>query len=161
MSEPKKRSLRSLVLCIICGLYIGCGTLGGIGNTIYFPTSKKKLEIALDSLFAKYPDYKIPKKWEPFNDWSARGYDFLESRIFYFKSSPEEMYYVTFIGDSVMLADTTKIGIGVRAIYNGDYRGKWLLGDSLDSKAKERITKRFHNEIVSKLEQYTKTKSYK
>ena len=150
--------IRIIFFCLIFCLVISCGTLGSIGDTIFFPTSKKKLEIAIDSLYAKHPEYKIPEKWEPFNDWSKLGYDFLESRIFYFKSEPEEMYYVAFYGDSTILADTTKVGIGIRAMYNGDYRGRWLLGDSLSFKEKQRIKARFDREIVSKLEEYTKTK---
>ena len=69
------------------------------------------------------------------------------------------MYYVTFIGDSTALASTTKIGIGIRALNKGSY--KWLLNDDLDSKEKERIEKRFDDEIISKLEEYTKTKALK
>ncbi len=161
MIRQHKMLLIAFIYSIITIGSISCGTLGGIGDTINFPTSKKNLEIAMDSLFVKHPEYKIPEKWETYNDWHQRGYDFLESRIFYFKSSPEEMYYVSFIGDSVMLADTTKIGIAIRATYNGDARGRWVLGDSLGSSEKQRIISRFDNEIVSKLEQYTKTKSSK
>lgn len=111
------------------------------------------------STYAKHPEYQMPASWEKFNTWSARGYDFLQSRIFYFKSSPEELYYVTFIGDSTALADTTKIEIGVRAINKGD--NKWLLNADLDSKERERIEERFDSEIVSKLEEYTATKATK
>lgn len=158
ITKKKMISLAVIAQCLICGL-VSCGTLGGIGDGIYFPISKKKLEIAMDSLYMKHPEYKAPKDWGKFNNWSERGYDFLESKIFYFKSSPEEMYYVTFIGDSTALASTTKIGIGIRALNKGSY--KWLLNDDLDSKEKERIEKRFDDEIISKLEEYTKTKALK
>src|SRR5258708_33537125 len=106
----KGKNLLTAIICItVANFLTSCGTLGGIGDTINFPTSKKKLEIAMDSLYIIHPEYKIPREWETYNSWHQRGYDFLESRIFYFKSFPEEMYYMTFIGDSVMLADTTKI----------------------------------------------------
>lgn len=158
----KKISLFTIIPLLICSLIVGCGTLGSIGDDIYFPISKKKLEIAMDSLYVRNPEYKIPEKWVKYNDWSKAGYDFLESRIFYFKSSPEEMYYVTFIGDSTTLADTTRIGIGIRAIFKGNITGKWwLVGNDLSSNEKERIEKRFDDEITPKLEKYTNTKASK
>jgi len=159
MINKKKGKLFLITIqCIIFSSFLGCGTLGGIGNVIYFSTSKKKLEVAIDSLYSKHPEYRIPEKWKVFNSWSENGYGFLESRIFYFNSSPEEMYYVTFIGDSAMLADATKTGIGVRAVFNGDANGKWFLDQDLDSREKQRMEKRFDGEIISKLEEYTKTK---
>ncbi|MGF7073846.1 hypothetical protein [Mucilaginibacter sp. 3215] len=142
-------------------LLMTCGTIGGIGKEVDFPVSKQNLEKAIDSLYAKHPEYKIPGKWKAFDGWSKAGYDFLESKIFYFKSPPEEMYYVTFIGDSAMLANPRKVGIGLRAIYNGDAHGKWLLESELNSEEKERINTRFANEIITKLELYTKTKASK
>jgi hypothetical protein len=138
---------------------MGCGTLGSIGEMIVFPASKNRLSIAMDTLYSRHPEYKIPEKWEGFDDWSKAGYDFLEGKVFYFKSPPEEMYYVTFIGDSETLADTTKIGIGIRAIYNGNYKGRWLLADSLNSKETKRVETRFNKEIISRLEEYSKTKA--
>ena len=73
------------------------------------------------------------------------------------------MYYITFIGDSVALADTSKIAIGIRAVFNEkNIAGKWwLAADDLKSKDKERIEKRFDAEIISKLELYTKKKASK
>ena len=147
-----------LMFLVVCGCITGCGTLGGIGDIICFNTSKKKLEIAIDTLYSRHPEYKILHEWEPFNTWSANGYDFLESRIFYF-GNPDEMYYVTFVGDSTILADTTKIGIGIRAINKGSY--KWLLDADLESKEKERVEKRFDDEIISKLKEYTKVRTWK
>ena len=72
-------SLAVIAQCLICGL-VSCGTLGGIGDGIYFPISKKKLEIAMDSLYMKHPEYKAPKDWGKFNNWSERGYDFWKAR---------------------------------------------------------------------------------
>ena len=157
----EKKVILKMVFFALCLLIGGCGTIGKVGDEIDFPISKKKLEIAIDSLYSQYPDYKIPDKWKTFDGWSKSGYGFLENRIFYFKSSPEEMYYMTFIGDSVMLANPNKIGIALRAVYNGNTYGKWLLGSELDDKEKDRINKRFDHEIIAKLEQYTKTKASK
>jgi predicted small secreted protein len=155
----KKKQTALIVLLFCCTNFIRCGTLGGVGDDICFPTSMAKLKIAIDSLHNIYPEYKIPKKWEGLNNWSRKGYyDFLVGRIFYFKSSPEEMYYVTFIGDS--FEDTTKICIGIRSVFR-ESTYKWANDDSLVDKEKERIVKRFDNEIVSKLEKITKTKARK
>ena len=137
---------------------VGCGTLGDGFGEWNFPIPKKKLEIAIDSLYKIYPEYSIPEKWEKQNDWSERGYDFLESDIFYFKSSPEEMYYVTFIGDSATLANPSNVSIGIRSVFKENTPKQWLLSDDVDSKEKIRIENRFASEIISKLEEYTKTK---
>lgn len=156
MMIHKKNAIVATFISFLAFVTIaGCGTLGGIGNGLYFPISKKKLEIGIDSLYAKNPVYRMPENWAKFNTWSSSGYDFIESRIFYFRTPPEEMYYITFIGDSAALADTTKIAIGIRAVNKGSY--KWLLEVDLDSREKERIVKRFNAEIVSKLKQYTGT----
>lgn len=157
-THKKKRFALIVVLSLTCYCLATCGTLGGgIGDEIYFPTSKSKLEVAIDSLYSKNPEFRVPDNWKKFDTWSARGYNFLESRIFYFKSVPEEMYYVTFIGDSAVLADTTKVAIGISAINKGE--NKWLLGNDLDSREKKRIERRFNDEIVSKLKLFVVTKT--
>ena len=154
--------LMFMMLFLISATYISCGTLGGLGDDICFPTSMEKLENAIDTLHSRHPEYKIPQKWKGLNDWSRKGYyDFLVGRIFYFRSPPEEMYYVTFIGDdSATFADTTKICIGIRSVFR-ESTYKWAEDDSLTAKEKERIVGRFDREIVAKLEQYTKTKATK
>ncbi len=39
------------------------------------------------------------RKWKKYDFWDkyGTGYGFLETRMFYFKNPPEEMYYVSFI----------------------------------------------------------------
>ncbi len=150
----KKISTISVIICLIA---CGCGTLGGFDNGT-FPVTKRKLEIAIDSLYALHPEYEISTQWEKYNDWSARGYDFLESRIFYFKSPPEEMYYVTFVGDTAKISKTTDARIAIRSVFKGNTK-RWVLEKEVDSKERERIEKRFDDEIISKLEQYTQTKA--
>ena len=132
------------------------GTLAGF-NIISIPISKKKIEIALDSLYSDYPKYKIPKKWEGDNDWSKRGYDFLESRIFYFQETPEEMYYVTFVGEKETLKDPSHIDIAISSVFVGSKR-KWIEKD-FTREEENRIQARFKSEIISKLEKYTNSKA--
>ena len=97
----------------------------------------------------------MPEKWTIFNNWSERGYDFLEGKIFYFSSPPEEMYYVTLIEYPKMKSSE----IGIRAIHNDNGGYKWLLEHDLTEKEKTRIKKRFNDEIIKKLENITNTKS--
>ncbi|KIA97079.1 hypothetical protein [Flavobacterium sp. KMS] len=150
--EIKLCLLFILLTCITCD-----GTLGGF-STIRFPTSKAKIKIAIDSLYSKYPEYKIPSKWDDNDNWSKRGYDFLESHIFYFKDTPEEMYYISFIGDEETFKDTTHIDIAIRSVFTNRNQ-KWLKQEEFGKDEENRIQTRFKNEIVSKLEKYTNTKS--
>ncbi|HEY0297723.1 MAG TPA: hypothetical protein VGB84_00745 [Arachidicoccus sp.] len=138
---------------------MGAGTLGGF-EIITFPTSKRVLVAAIDSLFAKNPEYGIPNKWKAEDDWNERGYSFLDSRIFYFKSEPEEVYYVSFYGDAnkSVQVDTTKTGISIRAIDN-DANYRWTKEEDVGSTEENRINKRFQTEIITKLEQYANTKA--
>jgi hypothetical protein len=143
---------------VISFLLISCdGTLGGF-NTIRFPISKKKIDIAFDSLGANYSEYKIPDRYKDYNNWSKRGYDFLDSRIFYFKQLPEEMYYVTFVGDEEIFKDTTHIDIAIRSVFIGSKK-KWVKQEDFTEEENNRIQARFKNEIISKLERYTNSKS--
>lgn len=150
---------KQIFIIAICFLLWGCiegGTLGGFDKRI-FSTSKNKLNKAIDTLYLNHSEYKIPDKWSDRDNWSERGYGFLESRIFYFKAHPEEMYYVSFIGDSATLADSKEISIAIRAIYNG---GKnWKPKNDLDKHERERIEVRFDKEIIYRLESYTKVKA--
>lgn len=123
-----------------------------------FPTSKQVLEKKIDQLFQEHPGYKIPDKWKTYDSWSQRGFDFLETRIFYLSGEPEEMYYVSFIGDSVMLANPNQIGIAIRAVHNASSK-RWLLEKDFDKAQKERIESRFDKEIIAKIEASTGVKS--
>lgn len=130
---------------------ISGGTLGGF-ELRFFPTSKKNLVRAMDTFFIKYPEYKLPQKWVSYDDWKARGYDFLDGRIFYFKTNPEEIYYVTMYGDGndSVQTDTTKTGISIRAYRNEKFG--WTKEDDCSRQEKQRIQKRFDTEIVSKID---------
>ena len=143
-----------ILFCLGCGF--GAGTLGGFDERV-FPVSKQRLAKAIDSLYKVYPDYKIPSKWQHLDDWHERGYDFLDSRIFYFKIKPEEMYYISFIGmpeDSAL--NNRSATIAVRAVCDGT---GWSLEENTGWSEKRRIEDRFDREIIAKLEQYTGAKA--
>jgi hypothetical protein len=143
---------------LIVFILINCdGTLGGF-NTISFPTSKMKIEIAIDSLYFNYPEYKIPDKYQEFNKWDYWGGNALDTHTFYFNQSPEEMYYISFIGEVETLKDTTHIDIAISSVFMGSKR-KWLKQEDFTKEEENRIQTRFKTEIISKLEKYTNSKS--
>ncbi len=140
---------------LIVFILINCdGTLGAF-QPLQFPISKNRLEIAIDSLYSMHPKYKIPDKWKEENDWSKRGFDFLNSRIFYFKENPEEMYYTSI---RVSNDSLTQIDIAIRSVFIGSKR-KWLKQEDFTNEEENRIQTRFKTEIISKLEKYTNSKS--
>ena len=146
--------MRSIAILIfttiaISSCNLGAGTLGGF-DARKFETDKKTLAAGIDSLYKRHREYVIPDKWKDFDNWSERGYDFLDGRILYFPSAPEEMYYFT-----ILAGDQTRIAI--RAVHGGS--GRWLLEEDFSLTEKERIEKRFDVEIISKLEKFTKSKS--
>jgi hypothetical protein len=111
---------------------------------------KKQLNDAIDTFYRQNPEYTIPEKWEQFNSWHGRGYDFLEDKIFYFKDPPEEMYYVTIYGDSAMQANPDQIQIAVRAVCNGALH--WNKKSDFKAAEVKRVQDRFHNEVITKLD---------
>ncbi|GGH20492.1 hypothetical protein FAZ19_09810 [Sphingobacterium alkalisoli] len=144
------------IIIIFFSSCISGGTLGGFDKRT-FPTSKRALNNAIDIFYLRYPEYKMPDKWQDRDNWAERGYGFLEARIFYFNENPEEMYYVSFMGDSTMLADSEKISIAIRAVYNGGTG--WILENDLYKQERERIETRFDKEIIHRLESYTQVKA--
>ena len=149
----KIKQLASILLFLF--LHSSCGTLGGF-DIRTFPTSKKVLVRSIDTLFARHPEYIIPEKWKNIDTGFAIGYNFLDSRFFYFNATPEEMYYVSFIGDAngSIQKDTTATRISIRAVNDGT--SGWKLEKKFNSSERERIEKRFDKEIIYKIEEYTK-----
>lgn len=143
--------------------WIGAGTLGAFKGYC-FPISEKDFEKELINFYTSNPSYKLPKKWEDINNWEKSGYGSLNGKIFYFEETPEEMYYATFfelVDDYTLLEGQRSVKFSVRAIYNGNGFYKWLtVDDFVESKSeKDRIEKRFHNEVIKKIEKLTNTKA--
>jgi len=143
---------------ILTGCMIGAGTLGGF-DTVLFSTSKQNIVTSIDSLYKAFPDYKIPDHWQRYDNWSERGFDFLDSRIFYFKSTPEEMYYVTFLGDAndSIQKNNGLTEMAIRAYMKSDDLGHWNKEGETSSNEKTRIQTRFQTEIVSKINAFVRT----
>jgi len=131
------------------------GTLGGF-KTTRFEINKYKLESVVDSLFFNNFDstFKVPQKWKVLDTWEKDGYGFLDTRIYYFSSPPEEMYYVSFIGDSSYWKKHNYSEIAIRSIGN---KHGWKSEKSIDDDDEiERIEKRFKKEIITLIEQSIK-----
>ncbi|SHM44062.1 hypothetical protein [Flavobacterium chilense] len=149
---------RIISIFIVFYILTACdGTLGGF-DTIKFFTSKNELNEAINNLYVNHSEYKVPNELEKFNNWKKSGYDFLEAYTFYFDKNPKEFYYVSFVGDDETFRDTTHVDIAIRSVFIIDKK-KWLKEEDFNEEEKIRIQKRFKDEIISKLEEYTKTKS--
>ena len=145
------------ILLFSC-LLSNCGTLGGFDSR-NFATPKKNIEKAIDTLFIKNPELEIPEKWKEYDTWEKRGFGSLDTRIFYFQSEPEEMYYVSFVGDGNEKQDENGPTIlAIRSIFTKRHN-KWLKEEDFGDDEKERIEKRFDTEIISKLEKYSGIKA--
>lgn len=141
----------------------GVGSLGAVGSWM-FPTSKKELVLAIDSLFAMQPRYILPKELDTrYNNWKEGGYDFLDSRLFYFDKKPREIYYVSFYGDASdsIQANPNLTGISVRSVISVSGIKGWQNDSDMSNTEMHRVLDRFDKEIVSKLETYTNTKAIK
>jgi hypothetical protein len=149
----------SLFICFLflcsCGGSIGAGTLGG-WDTISFAVKERKLDSAINNIYEAYPEFQVPSKWLYAKEfWKNSGYDFLQAHFFYFRESPEEMYYVSYIGAGS--DNPTPARIAIRSVYT-EAMG-WRTNDKFSKEENTRITKRFNDEIISKLEKYTNTQS--
>ncbi|SDM20795.1 hypothetical protein SAMN05421823_111106 [Catalinimonas alkaloidigena] len=133
----------------------GAGTLGGF-DIRRFPVDKYTLENAVDSLLDSDTTFALPEKWAELDDWKKRGYDFLDTRIFYFSSPPEEMFYISFIGDSTEWAMTNYAEIAIRAV--GNQEG-WTLQKHTSNTEKQRIENRFDSLIIERIERMLNVKS--
>jgi hypothetical protein len=153
-----KRKYTILLICFLLSACYSAGTLGG-WDSVVFPKNEKTLDSALKILYTENQRYEVPEKWKfEADSWHRGGYDFLKSNIFYFVESPEEMYYVSYIDPGTGTQNPEFARISIRAVYqNGD---RWIENEDCDDAEKARIQKRFEKEIITKLEKYTKTKSY-
>lgn len=153
----ENRLICFIIVIAVAFRLVSCGTLGGL-NTISFPVSKEKLETAFDSLYSNHPEYKIPDKLQEFNKWDYWGANSLDAKTFYFSQSPEEMYYISFVGDEQALKDTTHIDIAIRSVFVGNKR-KWIKQEDFTKEEENRIQARFKAEIISKIEKFTNSKA--
>ena len=150
--------------CTSCN-WLGAGTLGTF-QQYYFIISEKDFEKEITKFYVNNPQYIIPEKWKELDNWNERGFGVLNGKIFYFKSNPEEIYYVTYhqLGDDFTLKEGFKtIDISVRAVHSGELDWRWLKEKDFNKneEEKKRIEDRFYNEIILKLEKQFNLKAIK
>lgn len=126
-----------------------CGTTGHI-VFYHFNASKYEVEKEIDSLLKTDSTFHVPLKWKEHTEG-----DYFERKYFYFKSNPEELYQIGFTGDSTVWKQSATSRLGFIAIYQGN---QFQYQSDLSSKTIERITKRFENEVLSRIK-YTYYKS--
>lgn len=154
--------MKIVIILFFCLLFYSCtanfsaGSLGG-WVTVTFPASEKKLQIAIDSLYRFNPKYDCLGKWKFEAENWRKDYSNLKTLTFCFDSAPEEMYYVTFV-EAGTSSNPAYASLAVRGVENGT--GRWSRYEDFNHTEQLRIQKRFEEEIISKLEQYTKIKSY-
>jgi hypothetical protein len=89
--------------------------------------------------------------------WRKQGYIRMKVYNFYFKEAPEEMYYVSLVAPG-LTEHPEYARIAVRGVQTED--GSWKENKEMNLEERERVEKRFAVEIISKLEQFTKSRSY-
>jgi len=150
-----------IIVLFLIFIAVGCdGTLGGF-KTRKFPVSKQKLVVAIESFYQRNPQFINPPKWkEEEESWKKRGYDFLDARFFYLQDTPEELYYVSFIGDEndSIQSNANSVSIAIRAVFTRK-NNRWLYEKDFNEEEKTRIENRFNNVIISKLEKYVGAKA--
>jgi len=143
-------SSRSLTLTIsvsfaaIALLNVACykaGTLGG-GDLYQFDCTRETLQKCLDSMVLRNPSLTPPVKWMQYDNWSEKGYDFLDGVTFYYgrsDESDERMYYVTLIARGEQDTLWTKPSyLAVRSIFIENDKGVfWKTMEEVDEKEKE------------------------
>jgi hypothetical protein len=158
----KKTALILAIFVFNSCSWIGAGTLGAFKG-YYFLTSEKKFEIELKKFFELNKEYTIPENLKYLDDWKESGYGFLKGQIFYFKQAPMELYYITnyeLDKEYTIKKGYKSIKFSVRAT-NNCISTQWNTVEDYekDKKEKERIEKRFHDEIIVKLEKQMNTKA--
>lgn len=149
------------ILIVLFFIITSCdGTLRGFKNRSFL-TPKNTIEKAIDNLYAKNPKLKIPEKWKTYDTWKKRGFEFLDTRILYFQSDPEEMYYISFVKNGKENQDENGPTIlSIRSVFTKEHN-KWLKEEDFENNEKERIEKRFDTEIINELEKYSGIKAKK
>lgn len=132
--------------------FISLSPGGGLGGFPHkkFETDIFTLENTIDCMLESDSSFAVPEKWKKIeNEWQERGYDFLNTRIFYFPNPPEEMYYVSFIGYDTAKPGSKYSEISIRSVGN---KNGWKSYKSFDDDDEiERIESRFDSLVVTKV----------
>jgi hypothetical protein len=115
-----------------------------------FYHSKYEVEDEIKRVINENQNYVVPVKWKDSN----KG-DIFETIYVYMKSNPEELYQIGFTDDSAVWKNSSTSRLALILQFDGD---TWRNNAELSRKEKDRITKRFEHEILSKIKyEYNKT----
>jgi hypothetical protein len=154
--------IKYLLVIIFFQTFFSCNKLGAGSfsgwNVITFKITSNQLDEAIKSLYKIHPEYIMPSKWKSYgDDWIKQGYVKRKVYIFYFNENPEEMYYVSLV-DPGYTKHPEYARFSIRGVETGN--GDWKENKEYSDEEELRIEKRFKNEIISKLENYTNSKPY-
>lgn len=137
--------------------YIGAGSLGAY-KIKGFPFTNKALHLSTKTFYIEYPEYQMPEKWKyELEYWKKDGIDKKKILMFYFKTGPEEMYFVHIL-EPGMVKDPEYARIAVVSVYS--QKSGWQEIKKFKKEEMERIEQRFESEIISKLEKLTNTETF-
>ncbi|RZK38482.1 MAG: hypothetical protein EOO90_22180 [Pedobacter sp.] len=135
------------------------GTLGG-WDIFVFPVSDKNMDNYLSVFYRKHQEFQVPKEKKYIEDyWEKSGYTFLKGMFFYFSTKPSRIYYVTYIDAGFGVENPEYARIALRAVYKEE-DDKWHIKDKLVKEEQDNIKAIFEKEVILKLEEISKTKSY-
>jgi hypothetical protein len=143
----KKSIIYILLLFSISGCGIGAGTLGTF--------QVWKLDTNIDkvlSAFEAINESNLPDKWKKTSSNIQQNYEFMSTICIYFRESPEEMYFLSYNGNSKV----TKIS--VRSVYDGKI---WRTQNKCTDEENSRINNRFQQIIIKKLKNITNSSAEK
>ena len=134
--------MKKYLTMFILIIYSSCGTTGRI-MFYHFNVSKYVVDKQLIDILSKDSLYVVPVKWS-----NCKDGDVVEMRYVYLKSPPEEIYRMAFKYDSTIWKQTSISSLAFVSQFNGEI---WKNERELSKKELERITKRFEEEILSKI----------
>jgi hypothetical protein len=149
--------MRNIILIISVLLLFSCdnkvaGTLGS-GYKYLFKCNEKDLNLCLDNYIRTNDEFKVPEKWEKYNNWTEKGYDFLDGKIFYFKKdfeSNEEMYFVSVLNSYPK--NNNQTNVAVRAVFKFiNNSPRWLYFDDINRQESEKIELKFQKFVLDNM----------
>jgi hypothetical protein len=108
-----------------------------------FKYSKFAVQNELNRVINEDSGFSVPNKWI-----DAYKVVNIESMFVYFKRDPEEMYEIGFTGDAAVWQKSTTSRLALVYQFDGV---RWRKESELSGKEEDRITKRFEDEILSKI----------
>lgn len=131
------------ILLLALVIFSSCGHEGHI-QFYNFDASKYVIEKEILKAINEDSVYTVPQKWIE----GTKGNNYFETMYVYFKNNPEEMYQIGFIGDSTDWNNSSSSTLAIIIQFNGEV---WNYKNDISRKGIVRITKRFEDEILSKI----------